>query len=272
VTERDPFGRLPNEDPLAGLGSRTNGTERLAASEPAASKPAATDQSPEKEAIPDRPRPPTSRRSIVASRLNPSQVADAGRWIVRAVVIVGVLVTIAGVAGTLLLAGKSVPDEVSDAPAPRIAADRPLPRGLDPRSLLLRRNLVPALRRVRGSGLGQLRTLRVAPERIDATLLARGGSLRAVRVRFDGRLSSLGATRASGAAAGRPPTIPFSRVDATAPSQLARGAAARVRRPVTAVDFVLLRNAGSSAPWTVVMRGGRRLRGDTRGRITGRTG
>jgi len=266
VTERDPFGRLPNEDPLAGLGSRTNGTKSLAASEPPT-----TAESPA-EAPADRPRPVPRRRSAAASRLNPSQVADAGRWIVRAVVIVGVLVTIAGVAGALLLADKSVPDEVSHAPAPRLAGDDPTPRGLDPRSLLLRRNLAPALRRLRRSGLGQLRTLRVAPERIDATLLARDGRLRSVRVRFDGTLSGLGASRTSGAGSRAPLTISFSLVDAATPSRLARSAAARTRRPVSEVQFVFLRNAGASASWTVVMRDGRRLRGDARGRIIGRTG
>jgi hypothetical protein len=260
VTERDPFGRLPNEDPLAGLGSRTNGTESLAASEPVA-----TDDSAE-EAPSDRPRPVASRTSPAATRLNPSRVADAGRWIVKAVVIVGVLAAIAGVAGALLLAGKSVPGEVSRGPVPRI--DR-APHGLDSRSLLLRRNLVPALRRLRGSGLGQLRTLRIAPQRIDATLLARGGRLRAVRVRFDGRLSGLGA---SGAGPRRLLTIPFSRVDAAVPTRLARGAARRARRPLSDVGFVFLPSAGSSASWTVVMRGGGRFLADASGRITRRVG
>jgi hypothetical protein len=262
VTERDPFGRLPNEDPLAGLGSRTNGTESLAASEPVAK-----DESPGETTAPKAatfPRAAASRRSVAASWLNPSQVADAGRWIVRAVVVVGVLVVIAGIAGAVLLTGKSVPGEVAHSPAPSIAGDPQAPRGLDSRSLLLQRNLVPALRRVRASGHGQLRTLRVAPERIDATLLAGAGRLRSVRVRFDGRLSSLGATDAG---SGGPLTIAFSRVDAAAPARLARSAARRARRPVSEVEFVFLRSAGSAASWTVVMHDGTRLHGDAHGRF-----
>jgi hypothetical protein len=258
VTERDPFGRLPNEDPLAGLGSRTNGTESLAASEPAA-----TDESSE-QASSNRLRAAASRRSAAATRLNPSRVADAGRWIVKVVVVLGVLAVIAGVAGALLLAQFG---EVSQTPAPRIARIEPAPHGLDSRSLLLRRNLVPALQRLRASGLGQLRTLRIAPQRIDATLLARDDRLRAVRLRFDGRLSGLGS---SGAGAGRLVTIPFSRIDATAPSHLVRDAARRVGRPVTEVGFVFLRSAGSSQSWTVVMRGGGRFVADAHGRITRR--
>lgn len=273
VTERDPFGRLPNEDPLAGLGSRTNGTESLAASEPVASKPAASElavaDEPREDPTPEQSRAVPSRTAAAASRLNPSRVADVGGWIVKAVVIVGVLVTIAGVAGAVLLTGKNVPDEVSDSAAPRVAGGDPAPRGLDGRSLLLRRNLVPALRRVRTSGLGGLRTLRVAPERIDATLLGEDGRLRSVRVRFDGSLSS----RDAGVAGARGLlTTAFSRVDAAAPARLARGAAARVRRSTSEVSFVFLRTAGSSAPWTVVMRGGPRLPGDAHGRIARRVG
>jgi hypothetical protein len=263
VTERDPFGRLPNEDPLAGLGSRTNGTESRAASEPVASddSPVEPTPAPEERTF---PRAAASRRSAAASRLDPSQVADAGRWIVRVVLVVGVLVVIAGIAGAVLLTGKSVPGGVSHSPAPRIAGDPQPPRGLDSRSLLLRRNLVPALRRLRASGLGQLRTLRVAPVRVDATLLARDGRPRSVRVRFDGRISSL---RTSGAGSGRLLTIPFSRVDAAAPSRLALGAAARVRRPVREVQFVFLRSAGAAGSWTVVMHDGTRLHGDAHGRF-----
>jgi hypothetical protein len=262
VTERDPFGRLPNEDPLAGLGSRTNGTESLAASDPVA-----TDE-PSDEATPDRPRAAVSR-SAVATRLNPSRVADAGGWIVKVVVIVGVLAVIAGLVGTLLLSGRSVPGEVSQRPTPINAGGDPAPRGLDSRSLLLRRNLVPALQRLRGRVPGRIRTLRIAPQRIDATLLARDGRLRAVRVGFDGRLSGLGS---GGAGSRRVPTIPFSQVDAAIPAWLARSAARRVRRAVSDVGFVFLRSAGSSASWTVVMRGGERFLGDARGRITRRVG
>jgi hypothetical protein len=265
VTERDPFGRLPNEDPLAGLGSRTNGTESLAASEPGAPETAPEKATSERSRAAASRRSAAHRRSATASRLDPSQVADVGRWIVKVVVIVGVLVTIAGLAGSLLLADKSVPGEVSDSPTPRIVRAQPAPRGLDSRSLLLQRNLVPALRRVRGSGLGQLRTLRVAPERIDATLLAADGRLRAVRVRFDGTPSGLGT---SGAGSGRLATIPFARVDAAAPARLARSAAARLRRPVSDVAFVFLRDAGTAPRWTLVMRAGTRLHGDAHGRMT----
>ena len=151
---------------------------------------------------------------------------------------------------------------------PSPGAEATPPRGLAPRSMLLRRNLAPALARMRNEGLGRLRTLRVAPERVDAQLLTRGGRLRSVQARFDGEFRVLST---SGPGFGRLDTVPFATVNTAAPSRLARSAAGRLRRPVGQVDYaVLLAGLGPLADWSVIMRGGAQFLGDARGRIARR--
>ena len=64
-------------------------------------------------------------------------------------------------------------------PAPQAPAPRgDAPVGLGRGSLLLPTAFERAITRLRGGGYKGLMNLRVAPERIDATLITRGGSLR----------------------------------------------------------------------------------------------
>ena len=51
--------------------------------------------------------------------------------------------------------------------------------------MLTRRNFSRAMARLRTSGLGRMRTMSVRPERIDAQLLTKGGSLRSVQIKYD---------------------------------------------------------------------------------------
>lgn len=273
MPERDPFGRLPGEDTLAGLGSPSDGIVAQPTAETTAPAPTAGDapQTPgdvwrqpaappvaEADAAEDRTRPQRGTRGRAARRA-PRVV----RWIVVAVSVLVVL----NVASALLIGTAEVTVEGgSEVTRP---ADGPDPVGLQPRSMLLRANLAPALRRLRTGGLGQLQTLRIAPERVDATLLTRAGKLRFVQVRSDGRLRRLSL---SGGGFDRIPTIPFAEVDAAAPARLARSAAGRSKRPVSQVDYVVRLNAGTDATWSVVMRRGGQFVGDARGIIIRRIG
>ena len=142
-----------------------------------------------------------------------------------------------------------------------------MPVGLGKHSLLARGNLAPALRRLQRSGLGRLQSLRIAAERIDVQLLTREGRLRSVQLRYTGELRRFSL---SGAGFGHLTTLPFSDVDPAAPQRLARGAAERLKRPVSQVDYVVRINAGPGTAWTVVMLNGGQFIGDARGQITRR--
>ena len=68
------------------------------------------------------------------------------------------------------------------------------PVGLGRGSLLLPAAFERAVTRLRGGGYKGLTNLRVAPERIDASLITRGGSLRHVQIAPDGALRTFGAS------------------------------------------------------------------------------
>ena len=111
--------------------------------------------------------------------------------------------------------------------------------------MLTRRNFDRALKRLSTSGLGRMRTLTIRPDRIDAQLLTKGGSLRSVQIRYDE--PDINAFGTSGAGFGHLETIPFAKIDAGAPARLARSAAGRARLPVSQVDYVTLNSFDNKA-------------------------
>lgn len=284
MAERDPFGRLPDENPLAGLGWLSDGIESQTAATPVVAA-AASDDEPDgrpneakririaaKAASPEA----TLRdllvsvqklKSSTAASPAPVAVSNVGR-IVKVVFFVAVLAVIALSFGTLSSVTETVKDGVSDLPA-KVGVPESEPVGLDEESMLVRDNLAPALRRMRTTGLGRLRSLSIRPARIDAQLLTSDGRLRSVQQRFDGRLSELSVSGAGFAAL---PTIPFARADSAVPSRLARRAAKRAGRAVSQVDYVALVDTGPASVWTVVMKDGGQFVADARGRITRRIG
>lgn len=272
VAERDPFGRLRNEDPLEFLGRRSNGTEPV-------DEAVAGAAAPEPRADGGEPR--------AHSSLDPARVAGIARRVVKVFIAIGVLALVGGVVAALMFAAHSAtmrgpvvhveraveappvgPNAVRGAIPPAAASGAATPTGLQARSMLLRRNLAPALRRLAASGLGRLRTLSIRPERFDAQLLTRGGRLRSVQG-VAGRLTTFAT---SGPGLGRLDTIAFARVDAAAPGRLARGAAERLHVPTSHVDYVALVGSGSALTWSVVLRGGAQFLADAHGRITRRIG
>ena len=326
VAELDPFGRRVDENPLAGLGSLSDGIEAQEPAQPVVSgRPSGGGEESRRDGSEatderwggagDEPPPATPRQSppppMSASASAPPESPQAalreligavesmqspkGRGtmpalaigsyigrIIKIVVTLVVLFVLFSVGSTVFFAGKTIRDGISEfsppnierpstdfgggSPASRGGAD---PVGLGTGSLLQRRNLQRVLRRLRGSELGRLRTLRIAPERVDAQLLTKGGKLRSVQVRHDGKLQDFGA---NGGGFGSLPTVSFASVNSAAPSRLARSAAGRVKRPVSRVDYVVLLNSGGSSVWTVVMKGGGQFLSDARGRITRRIG
>ena len=304
MTERDPFGRLPGENTLAGLGVPSGDIE-IESTEPtsASAEPKASARPSASEASWQPPDPreragaadPAQRMLAELQRatragetIDPQGVIRSVRRVVQTVFVVFVLVFIGGVALAVFSAGTDVKDRFSELPNPSQAledvgrsidgalegagtpgATGAEPRGLSGRSLLARRNLQPALRRLATSGLGRLKSIAIRPERIDAQLLTRGGRLRSVQLRYDGELRKLSL---SGAGFSQLRTIAFSKLDPAAPSRLARSAAGRLKLPVGQVGYAVPIVIGSEVSWSVFMRDGRSFLGDARGRVTRRIG
>ncbi len=281
MAERDPFGRDPDENPLAGLGWLSDGTDSQTPPTPVVAASASDDEPdgrPNEETreraatLADSPQAATLRELLVSVTQTgvtapPAIVNNLGR-IVKAVVVVAIIVAIGSGLGGLVSLSETVKDRVSGLPS-KVGVPGAEPVGLDEGSMLLRRNLDPALRRMRTAGLGRLRSLSIRPGRIDAQLLTKDGRMRSVQQRFDRELVELSV---SAGGFGGLPTIPFARADTAAPSRLARAAAERTGRRARQVDYVALVDTGPSSVWTVVMKGGGQFAGDARGRITRRIG
>lgn len=312
MAKRDPFGRLPGEDSLAGLGSLSDGTHSHAAepvvvearddwsgAEPGVRQaaPAAAEARPAAEPKPTmsassaprtgNPMVDESLQEVIrqAQALGGANVVQSVRVVSRVVKLVVLLVVIgvvASVARPLVDVGKDVRDAVGDIPssgevsilgtdggdASDEGGEQAVPTGLSSNSMLTRRNLDRALKRLSTSGLGRMRTLTIRPDRIDAQLLTKGGSLRSAQIRYDE--PDINAFGTSGAGFSHLETILFSKIDAGAPARLARSAAGRARLPVSRVDYITLNSFRNTAVWGAYLKGGKIFLANSRGEITRR--
>jgi hypothetical protein len=173
-----------------------------------------------------------------------------------------------GVAGLVFLIGdatvKTATNEIRRA-VPRTVAPpstSPAPRGLGPRSLVRKVNFAAAIRKLSSSEL-RVDQLRVAPERIDATLLTRGGRLRSVQIKPGGALERFGPD--SGPGFDQASAFPFGRVDVAAPQRLARQGAAKLHVAVSTLQYVVPTFSGGSLTWGAYFKHGRYVLGDSAG-------
>ena len=308
MAERDAFGRLPDENPLAGLGSLSDGSPDQSAqpvvvqakddwsgAEPAdrQSKPAASASASSASAAPPRA-PRTGNPAVDQSLAEVIRQAEAlggtniganvvhsvrvVRRVVKVVVFLVVLGVLASVAMPLIEVGKDVRDAVEDIPSvdgspPSTGGgggeeEQAVPSGLSSNSMLTRRNFDRAMDRLSKSGLGRMRSVAIRPERIDGQLLTKGGSLRSVQIRSDD--AEIKQFGTSGSGFGHLETIPFAKIDTGAPARLARSAAGRARLPLSRVDYITLNSTLGKAVWGAYMKGGKIYLANSRGRITRR--
>jgi hypothetical protein len=173
------------------------------------------------------------------------------------------------VAGLVFLIGhatvKTTTDEIRRAIPTTVAppSTAPAPRGLGRRSLVRKANFAAAIRRLSSSEL-RLDHLRVAPERIDATLLTRGGRLRSVQIKPGGALERFGPD--SGPGFDQVGTMPFGRLNAAAPQRLARQGAAKLHVAVSTLQYLVPTDSGGSLTWVAYFLHGRYVLGDAAGR------
>ncbi|MDP1847180.1 MAG: hypothetical protein Q8K79_05245 [Solirubrobacteraceae bacterium] len=298
----DPFGRKKGENPLASLGwqdgDRAGTAEPAGEHEPepvtmfgtaeqptadAARTPPSLAEPDDHEAHRGSPRGHDHARSAPRAQRRPVPVAR----LVKAAIVLGALIAVLGGAlGAVVDEGVEradrFVDELSppDARAPsvpggdgdegdpteRAQPERP-PRGLSTGSLLRPAAFGRAITRLRTGGYGRLGNLRVAPERIDATLVTKDGRLRQVQIVPAGAVRVIGTTGAGFAGA---KTMTMHDIVASAPSRLTRSAAGRLGVPASRVNYLVLSDFAGTRQWNVYFKGGQIFSADERGRITRR--
>ena len=101
--------------------------------------------------------------------------------------------------------------------------------------------------------------MRVAPDRIDATLVGRDGRLHQVQITPGGELRELAS---SDGVPGR--RIAYEAIDPAAPERLVRAGATK-KSPAASIDYLVL-TAGPPVSWGAYYKGGRIVLGDAHGR------
>ena len=263
MPEYDAFGREIGEDPLAAL--RDAMAEAMPADaaeddEPPRAEARAAPPAAEPHFAPPAAAAPTSVPPAAEPRFAPP--APPRPRFVRPRVrrrgsVAGLLVVVA-IFGAIGLGGSVLVDRVENFTdsLPGLEEPEPAPTGLQARSLIRRANLAAALEVLRESGDGRPVALRVAPDRVDATLAGPAG-IRQVQVTPDYHLRTI----ATAEPAALPPTTPYGRIDPAAPERLVRSA----RAPAGQVDYVLLLT-GRPLTWRAYFRDGTNVAGDARGR------
>jgi hypothetical protein len=245
VPEYDAFGREIGADPLKAFTA------------PAAPRPARVAREREAEARPEavveeRQPEPVAAPPVRIDLGRRRRRGGAARWIVLLAVLGAALVAVANV-GVKVEGGIEDVVEGSGVESPGSG-----PTGLAKDSLLRERNFAEAIDTLSRAGLGRPITMRVAPDRIDATLVA-SGRLHQVQVRPGGELMEL----ASGdAAPGR--TIDYRKIDVSAPERLTRAGATK-KVPPRRIDYLVL-SPGAPVTWGAYYKGGRIVLGDAHGR------
>jgi hypothetical protein len=170
------------------------------------------------------------------------------------------LLVLAAVVGAVGLVGNAAVEHggsVIDGIAPQEAA--PPPTGVQGRSLIRRANFATALKTLQDAGVGRPVMLRVAADRIDATVV-KGRTRHQIQLTADGELRELG----SGAPAGTRGTVAYGAIDPAAPERITR-AGANAKHPPRSIDYVLF-TVGPPTTWGAYFKRGRIVIGDPHGR------
>jgi hypothetical protein len=182
-----------------------------------------------------------------------------------------VLLLVVGYLGFQLIGGLAdkVRDVADTIKVPNLEPPTPAeePTGLGPRSLLRAAVFERAMADLRRRDIGRLQHLRVAPGRINATLITPRGTLVNAQI-----TATEGYRQLSESSPGFPATntIRFGGLDPRAPQRLTRAAAERLRRPVSAIDYLVPSSDDGKVTWGAYFKGGAIFLADAKGRITRR--
>ena len=296
----DAFGREIGEDTLEGLGGSPSEAPDWRESAYPEAKPAEpdgwTESAPAEPAPaqPSQPAPPTpspadeeQRRQLAAQLSGTLQQAAAtgsGRrtvtvrrsgsakgCLIALVVLLAVgAVAIGGVVSLVSSVGDSIDGVEKVIRAPEIGSvpdlnPGPKPTGLSKDSLMRRANVAAALRTLRSDENTKLTNLRLAPDRIDATLLTDAGRLRHVQIQPGGELERFGSD--SGPGFDNVSTIPFAKLDPGAPQRLARRGAREHDVPISELQYAVPQDISGQVRWVVYFTRGRYVIGNAAGRF-----
>jgi len=261
VPKYDAFGREIGEDTLGGLGSG------------ATADPAPEDGSPaEPVAAEPEPTPASQPRAEHRSDTGPARrLLSGGRWLIVlvSVLVLFVVPVVAGVVALVNTVGDATEvvrggiKEGLEARPVTPAKPTVAPKGIAGRSLVRKANFAAALRNLRSSEL-RLRSLRLAPERIDVQLLTRDGRLRSQQVQPGRAIRQFGPD--SGPGFDQSNTIPFALLKAGAPQRLARSGAAKLGVPVSTLQYLVPTLFSGKITWAAYFKRGRYVLGDASGR------
>ena len=274
MAEPDAFGRNKGEDPLAAMGWSDVPTAPPEAA-PEAMSTDVSSTATAGDAFGVMPEEAERRRRTVAAA--PAQVTPPGSprtfrigWLPKLLFFGAVLTIIAAIAIPVVMAvdeafdraddATSLPDrpggvageptEEADPEQPRVVEESGPPRGLQPRSMLLRGNLSPAMRNLRDRMGGRLRYVRIEAERIDVQVTD-GRGLTSAQARYDREPEVFAPVDVDAAG----DTFAWSQLDASAPRRFVRTATRRAGRPAGAFDYAVLMDA-AGLKWQVFLRDG----------------
>ena len=143
----------------------------------------------------------------------------------------------------------------------------PPPTGFQPGSLLRPAAFEHAITQIRRRGDGKLQNLRVAPERIDATLITNRGTLVNVQVSATEGYRKLSE---SGPGFTASDTVPFSKLDARIPMKVTTAAAKRLGSPVGTIDYLVPSLSDGKVVWGAYFKTGAIFLANARGKIVRR--
>jgi hypothetical protein len=272
MSERDAFGREKGEDPLQAMGWSSGApTPPVPATvaEPARAEPTPTEPPPskpkpvslfEESAAAAPPLPPTGP-AVAWTAAPPATVRYRRRRRTRGVLvplfIVG-FIALVGIGGitSLVSIGTSGLDGGIVTTVPDDPAPNPPPVGLEPGSLFRPAALRAALAKLPD---GDLQTLRVAPERIDANVVI-DGRMHVVQVTSDGEVQDIPTpAKTPGEAL---------KVNAAAPNRIVKKAARRERQDPSAVSYLVLLDMG----WQLFFEDGTHYSANASGRTVEKVG
>jgi hypothetical protein len=266
VPEYDAFGREIGEDTLAPWRQGSTALPpQPAADEPrrqAAAPAAVTAGDPLGAATaPPAAPPPRPRAHAPAAGFRPPR--RRRRRGVRFVILLAILWGGFNLVGTL---ADKVEDASREITIPGLRPPTPAdePTGLAAGSLLRPTAFQRAMADFRRRDIGRIQSLRVAPERINASLLTPKGTLVSVQVSSGGEFQRFSE---SGAGFGGLETIPYRRLDPRVPQRLTRAAAERLGKPVSQINYLVPSLTQGEITWGAYFKSGEIFIADARGRI-----
>jgi hypothetical protein len=247
--ERDAFGREIGEDPLAQLGWETTRTPDPTPAPAPAASPEPQFSAPQQQfSAPPLPRYQGRRRR-------------RGLGLFVLILMLSIVTAVAGGIFSLVQVTGDAVDGLEGAIRDAVpTAVAPTPAGTESGSLLRAKDLKAALAKLPP---GEIRLIRVAPDRIDAQVTS-GGKTQLVQVTAHGGVSTVTT----------PTSIPGDpvKVNSAAPARIVRTASRRSRRDPSSVNYLVLSRFGDKAEWQLFFDDGLHYSASANGKKVRRVG